>query len=358
MMKTFLYYFWYYLKVYVSIVVVCLVLVKCSHCQFVQDSFCKYTMEQAEANRDILRTPSALTGFVQPAGVAPELVFGATSSLSGIKQSGLTMKAATTTCTLQRTTVEAQQAILYALPTMERDAVLARAQLVGVADLQLNTMEAEANKMVDAQNLTRPAVYFLRQARVGLDISVKAPSAVPVVSSTPLRVLIGNKMASEEANQKALAHLSKQTSWDFSLSAGVHRQVTAGTTPTSTETGPYGTFTLSYNLARKATNRHIDKSVAAYVAYKGEQVDDVAQQALLLKKQLETMVSAQQVQLVNLRAYLDGNAKDLKSLEGVETSNALMFRNQLLADQVVLGVEMGDVQFRLNEAQRFLIENF
>jgi hypothetical protein len=50
--------------------------------------------------------------------------------------------------------------------------------------------------------------------------------------------------------------------------------------------------------------------------------------------------------------------KDLNSLEGVETSNALMFRNQLLADQVVLGVEIGDVQFRLNEAQRFLTENF
>jgi hypothetical protein len=324
---------------------------------FAQESFCKYTTEQAMAQRDILRTPSAITGFVQPAGVAPELVGGVTSSLSGIKQSGLTMKAATTTCTLHQTTVEAQQAILYALPIMERDATLARALLVAQADEQLSIMEIEANKMVDAQNLTRPAVYFLRQAKVGLDISVKAPLVVPAVSPTPLQTLLGDKMTSEEANQKALAHLAKQTSWDFSLATGVHRQV-ADNTPTSTETGMYGTFSLSYNLGRKAANKHLDKSVTAYTVWKGEQVDDVVQQAILLRKQLETMVAAQQLQLVELQAHANSIAQDLKSVEGVDTSNALMFRNQLLADQVVLGVEIGDLQFRVNQAQNFLNVNF
>jgi hypothetical protein len=79
---------------------------------FAQDSFCKYTQETAMAQRDILRTPAAVTGFVQPAGVAPEIVGGVTSSVSGIKQSKLTMKIATTTCSLERVTVEAQQAVL------------------------------------------------------------------------------------------------------------------------------------------------------------------------------------------------------------------------------------------------------
>jgi hypothetical protein len=70
------------------------------------------------------------------------------------------------------------------------------------------------------------------------------------------------------------------------------------------------------------------------------------------------MVVAQQVQLVNLQAYVDGNAKDLKSLEGVDTSNALAFRSQLMADQVVLGVEIGDIKFRMNQAQNYLNVNF
>ena len=324
---------------------------------YAQESFCKYTVQTAEAARDILRTPSAIAGFVQPAGVAPEVIVGATSSLSSVRQAGLTMKVAWTTCSLQKTTVEAQQAILWALPGLERDATIARALLVTDADARLDAMEAEANKMVNAQNLTRPAVYFLRQAKVGLDISVKAPLVVPEVSPTPLRTLIGDKMDSEAANQKAIAHLAKQTSWDFQIAAGIHRQV-ADNTPTSTETGPYGTFNLSYNLGRKAANKHIDKATTAYVAWKNDQVDDAVQQAILLKKQLGLMVDAQASQLAVLQAHAESIATDLRSIEGVDTSNALMFRNQLLADQVVLGVEIGDVQFRLSSMQAYLLKNF
>jgi hypothetical protein len=345
------------MKARITIAGVVIVMALISMRAFAQDSFCKYTTEQAMAQRDILRTPTAVTGFVQPAGVAPEIVGGVTSSVSGIKQSKLTMKIATTTCSLERVTVEAQQAVLYALPTMERDATIARAALVAQADARLTIMEDEANKMVNAQNLTRPAVYYLRQAKTGLDISIKTPLTVPAISPTPLSMLLGDKMVAEQENQKALAKLAKQTSWDLSLATGVHRQV-ADNTPTSTETGMYGTFSLSYSLARKAANKHLDKSVTAYTAWKHDQVDDVVQQALLLKKQLEDMVVAQQVQLVNLQAYVDGNAKDLKSLEGVDTSNALAFRSQLMADQVVLGVEIGDIKFRMNQAQNYLNLNF
>jgi hypothetical protein len=45
-------------------------------------------------------------------------------------------------------------------------------------------------------------------------------------------------------------------------------------------------------------------------------------------------------------------------LEGVDTSNALAFRSQLMADQVVLGVEIGDIKFRMNQAQNYLNINF
>jgi hypothetical protein len=269
----------------------------------------------------------------------------------------LTMKAATTACSLQKATVDAQQAILWALPKLERDATIARAMLVTDADARLDAMETEANKMVNAQNLTRPAVHFLRQAKVGLDISVKAPLEVPEVNDAPLRTLVGYKAAMEEINQKALAHLAKQNSWDLALSGGVHKQVGQSTTDTPS-VGPYAAFSLTYNLGRKATIAHIDKATTAYVAWKNDQVDDAVQQAILLKKQLGLMVDAQASQLAVLQAHAESIATDLRSIEGVDTSNALMFRNQLLADQVVLGVEIGDVQFRLSSMQAYLLKNF
>jgi hypothetical protein len=120
----------------------------------------------------------------------------------------------------------------------------------------------------------------------------------------------------------------------------------------------YGTFTLSYNLARKAADRHLDKSVAAYAAWKTTQVDDVAHQSLLLKEQIEVTIDTQQGQLLGLLAHAEQTAKDIKALDGVETSNALAFRNTLRADQIVLNVEIEDLKFRLDKQQRFIADNF
>jgi hypothetical protein len=343
------------LFVYIAVVVLFLLsLMKLAHGQ---DAFCTYTQEQAMAQRDILRTPSAVSGFVQPAGIAPELVAGVSLSLSSVKQSGLVMKAATTTCTLEQTTTAVQQKLLYALPSLERDAAIARRRFVQQAEADLEEGEADALELVAVQNLTRPAVYFYRQARVALDLSVKAPVTVPAITSTPLRTLLDAKTTLEQANQTALSKISKQTSWDVAVSAGVHRQVT-DFTPTSTETGGYGTFSLTYNLARRAANKHLDKGVSAYIDWKHEQKDDVIQQAAVLKAQMESMVLDYRRQLDVLTTHEDAILKDIDSLKGVDTSNAAQFRSQLRADLIVLSVEVRDVRFRLAETEGFLVDNF
>jgi len=42
----------------------------------------------------------------------------------------------------------------------------------------------------------------------------------------------------------------------------------------------------------------------------------------------------------------------------VDTSNAIAFRNQLIADQMILRVEIADVEFRMSKLQEFLDANF
>jgi len=45
-------------------------------------------------------------------------------------------------------------------------------------------------------------------------------------------------------------------------------------------------------------------------------------------------------------------------LDNVETSNAVMFRNELLADQLILRVDVSDVQFRIAHLKQFIADNF
>lgn len=329
-----------------------------------QAAFCKYTMEQAEAQRDLLRTPSATVGPIQPStGTAPQMVFGVIGSIADIKKASLTMKAAHTGCELYTAATEAQMHIFFALPGIEKDVLRHRLALIQAASEKLDGMIHEDSKLVAAQNLTRPAVYYLAGARVRLDMSRTAALTgitspyVPPLSDVPLKTLIGDKLQAEESNQKALTRLQKQSGWDIQLSGGAHRQLN-NVTPTTSATGAYGTFSLTYNLGRRKAEQHMDNSVSAYTEWKSSQFDDVAHQAVILKKQIEDTISIQQEQLRVLQDHDIDIVKDLTSMDGVETSNALSFKNQLLADQTILRVDIGDIQFRIALLQQYLSTNF
>ncbi|MGO8791253.1 MAG: hypothetical protein ACLQVL_28245 [Terriglobia bacterium] len=327
-------------------------------------AYCKNIMEQAAAQRDLLRSPSVTAGPVVPnSGTPPQLVLGVTNSLADDRKASLTMKAAMTTCNLYSATAEAQQHIYYALPKIERDVLRHRLDLIDQASGKLERLIAEDEKLVQAQNMTRPAVYYLQSARVRLDMSRTAALTgitspyVPQMSDVPLRVLIGEKLRTEELNQQALDKLGKENGWDIALGGGIHRQLGDATYPSVSRAGAFAEFTLSYDLGRHSANKHLDNSVSAYMDWKTSQFDDVARQAVILKRQIEDTIGLQEHQLKTLLGHDAEIAKALQGLDGVDTATALAFRSQLLADQVVLQVDIDDVRFRLDLLQQYLASN-
>src|SRR5579872_7209340 len=96
-----------------------------------QRLYCEYVLQQAEAQRDLLRAPSAFSGVTQPSAALPaQAVWGITTSLSDMKKAGLTMDAARKHCELYGATTEAQQDIQYALPGLESQELRHRLELI------------------------------------------------------------------------------------------------------------------------------------------------------------------------------------------------------------------------------------
>jgi hypothetical protein len=330
-----------------------------------QTAYCKYVTEQATAQRDLLRSPSVIAGPVIPnTGTPPQVVFGVTNSLADDKKALLTMKAARTTCSLYLAATEAQQHIYYALATIEKDVLVHRLDLLAQASSELDTLVAKDEKLVEAQNMTRQAVYYLQSARIRLDMSRTAALTgiasphVPPMSEVPLRVLIGEKLQAEEANQKALTRLAKESGWDIKVGAGVHRQIGQAPSPALSQFGAFAEFNVTYDLGRRSAGHQMDRSVSAYMDWKRNQFDDVARQAVILQKQIEDTIGIQQQQLKLLLDHDADIGRTLKSVDGMDTASALAFRNQLLADQVVLRVDIGDVKFRLARLNQYLADNF
>jgi len=333
-----------------------------------EQSFCQFTMEQAMAQRDLLRTPSLTTGPVDPSGgTPPQMVVGVTSSIGDIRKAGRTMDVGRATCALYTTATEAQMKIFYALPSLEKEVLKHRLVLIEDATTRLDGLITDNMKSVEAQDLTAPALYSLQNAKVRLDTSRTAALTglaspyVPPTSDRPLRDLVSEKLAAEGKFAESSARLAKQSAWDIKLSGGAHEQLGSTTTApgtTTTNRGPYAEFNFTYNFGRKAVDKHLDKSVTAYNEWKSTQFDDVAQQAYVLRRQIEDTITAQQQELLVLHKHDAEIETSLRSLDGVDTASALAFRNELIADQTVLRVDIEDIEFRVGQLKTYVVENF
>jgi hypothetical protein len=91
---------------------------------------------------------------------------------------------------------------------------------------------------------------------------------------------------------------------------------------------------------------------------KANQYDDVEVRAGVLKKQVEDTITFLRPQLKALLDHDSDIDKLLRSVEGLDTSAAQTFKNQLLADQIVMRVDIGDLQFRLDWLESYLHDNF
>jgi hypothetical protein len=326
-----------------------------------QQAFCKYVTEQAAAQRDLLIAPNAIAGITQPnTGLPMQAVWGASGSLSGVRKGVLTMDAARKNCELYGATSSAQQDVQYALPTLEKQALQHRLELIQQASENLGALLANTTKMLEAQNMTRPMAFALQTTKIKLDADRADTQSkivslyTPPLSGRPVKELIAEKQNREANEQKALDKLSRQNDWDVALSVGAHQQIS----PWVDSRGAYGEVSISYNLASRAINKHLDQATDAYDDWKKVQEGDVVRNAEILKEQVINGVSVQDSRLKALQEEQTQIESNLQLVGSADTTAALDFRNQLTTAQLLLKIEIGDASFRFELLREFLRRNF
>jgi chaperonin cofactor prefoldin len=326
-----------------------------------QAAYCKYVTEQAAAQRDLLRTPDAVAGVTQPnTGLPTQAVWGVTGSLSNVRKATLTMDAARKDCELYSASASAQQAIQYAIPALEKQALDHRLTLIQQASENLDTLVATTSKMVDAQNMTRPMAFALQTTKIKLEADRADTQSkivaiyTPQLSDKPVKDLVAEKQASEDHERRAIYKLNRQNNWDVALSVGAHQQIN----PLIANPGAYGEVSVSYNLASHAINKHLDQAATTYDDWKKVQEGDIVRNAEVLKQQLVDTITVQDNRLKALQAQQKQIESNLQLLGRAETSAALDFSNQLSTAKLLLEIEIGDATFRLDQLKEFLARNF
>jgi hypothetical protein len=326
-----------------------------------QAAYCKYVTQQAAAQRDLLRTPDAVAGVTQPnTGLPTQAVWGVTGSLSNVRKATLTMDAARKDCELYSASASAQQAIQYAIPALEKQALDHRLTLIQQASENLDSFVATTSKMVDAQNMTRPMAFALQTTKIKLEADRADTQSkivaiyTPQLSDKPVKDLVAEKQAGEDNERRAVYKLNRQNNWDVALSVGAHQQIN----PLIANPGAYGEVTVSYNLASRAINKHLDQAATAYDDWKKVQEGDVIRNAEVLKQQLADTITVQDSRLKALQSQQKQIETNLQLVGHAETSAALDFSNQLSTAKLLLEIEIGDAAFRLDQLKEFLARNF
>jgi hypothetical protein len=333
----------------------------CAQASKDSDAYCTYQLEQAEAQRNLLRTPTAEAGLTQPeTGLPTQVVGGATLGVSDVKKASLTMEVARRGCDLYRSTTGVQQRLLYAIPMLEREALENRLTLIDHASEQLNALMASTRKMLEEQNATRLMLFTLETTRTRLEAdradtqSKIAAIYLPDLPTTPLKQMVAQKQDQEVAEQQAEDHLNRQNNWDLSLQVGVHQQVN----PVADGPQPYGSFSLSYNLASRSIDRHLDNAVSAYADWKKVQEGDVIRNLDVLHQELTATIAADQAKQQSLADQMKEMEDDLKVVAAPDTAAAVDFHNQLEAARLLLQIEVDDTAFRLSHLQDYCSTNF
>ena len=204
--------------------------------------------QQAAAQRDLLLIPDAVAGMTQPnTGLPMQSVWGVSGSLSNVRKAGLTMDAARKDCELYSAASSAQQDIQYALPSLEKQALQNRLQLLEQASESLDALVATSTKMLDAQNMTRPMAFALQTTKIKLEAdradtqSKIAGIYTPQLSDKPVKQLVAEKQGGEVNERQALTKLSRQNNWDVALAVGAHQQIS----PLTGNPAPYGEVTVT-----------------------------------------------------------------------------------------------------------------
>jgi len=327
-----------------------------------QLAYCSYVMEQAEAQRDLLRTPIAALGFTQQeTGLPLQAVAGASLGLSDFRKASLTMDVARKNCELYKAATGAQQDIQYAITSLEKEALNNRLAQIEQASKSLDALMEKTAQLVEAQNATRLMLFTLQTTKIRLDadhadtsLKITALYTPPSLSDKPLKQLVAEKQNGEVNEQKAIDKLNRQNDWNVALSVGVHQQVN----PIAQGAQPYGAVSINYNLASHAINRHLDRTVEAYDEWKKVQEGDVIRNMEVLRQQLVASVSMQEARMKSLQAESDQIGNNLQMVANPDTSAAFDFRNQLTAAQLLLQVEIGDTTFRLDRLREYLTKNY
>ena len=219
---------------------------------------------------------------------------------------------------------------------------------------------SQNEKILEAGNIPRQSIYLLEKQRLALELDKQATATalaqiyVPHLSIEPLAELANEEFASNTENQRAQLQLTRLDNWDVNFQAGGEKPFT----PFLTTPKAYVGVSASYNLGSRAATRHDSAAMESFNQWQRAQVGGVQESVRVFHGVVSDLIAVQTAELSRLLAEQNKIDEARAAIEDCHTSTADTFRNQLMADGLILRVQVGDTEYRLSKLRSYIQENF
>lgn len=327
-----------------------------------QQTYCAYIESQAQSQALLDKYPNLSGGAIQPStGTPPQMYVGLSESLSGLRKASALKQQSSSDCQLYIAEGTAQIQIQYVPVLLDRENLQDRLHQIDHAIEQLDNTYVQLDSIVRAQNATEFNLYTIQAAKSKLlmdrqVIYVQFSSlSTPDLSNLPIKVLITRKLESETNKALAVEKLERLDNWDILLEGGVRQQLKPFQTG---RPGQYVTATFKWNIGSKKRERIIESTSINYELWKTNQQNDVVQQAILLHDRLQASLSANEIQLAQLKQEYQHIDSKFVSMNELDTKEAITFTTQLKVDAISMNIEISSCAFRIAQLKQFLQDNF
>lgn len=326
-------------------------------------AYCNYITEKNSAKNIQLKSPDTIVRFDNGDvynNLQQVVVVGLSKDLSDFSKAGLIRQLIKEECQYYQLNQSAKLQIAYAIPAVKAEALRSKLEQINSAKKKLKSHLAKIQQRLDNQNETIRNYYsfdsYLKklgdaEQEIYIDL---ASLQIPKIKPAKLNQLLNQLMTARQSRQHILNKLQKQDNWSFQLQAGAQQNLATNNNQNQS-IQPYFALFFRYNLGSISSNRLIDKSEEAFIAWQKENIFGTQKKLSNLLTSVVSIKTAEEKRLRYLKQNYhkyDDLAKNIKQLD---TPAARQFQRQIEADRILAAIEINYVKQTISLLQRALL---
>lgn len=321
-------------------------------------AYCAYIKEKNQAKKNQLLSPDFIMRAQNSTNDYPfqnNIISALSKDLSDLGKAKQIENLMHDECHYYELNQQAKIQVAFALPTIERSALLFKLEQIQIVKNKLDALLNQIKHKIKNQNETLQNYYKIDSLLQKLEDIEQEIKVNLVMKQLPNIKLLGSKALSnqlwlaEKKRQLTRAKLQKLYNWSIQLQTGAQQNLSNNQ---NQAVQPYVALFLRYNLGSIFSNSNRDKSATHYVHWKNKQITGTQQHLSRFMHSVAMLQKAEQQRLLRLKSNYQKYEVLNKKLKSTQSLRGNHLGQQIDIDRMMLKIEIRYIQYHLQLLQQ------